>query len=89
MAKNISISEHYRITDIRQQWEELESQRGEYNLPYINYSFYQTYQWNLFLYKYTRTNILKRLTSKFCYILVMSDNTPFAILPMIITRSSK
>lgn len=89
MAKNISISEHYRITDIKQQWEELESQRGENNLPYINYSFYQTFQWNLFLYEYTRISILKRLTSKFCYILVMSDNTPFAILPMIVTRSSK
>ncbi|MCD8236768.1 MAG: GNAT family N-acetyltransferase [Prevotellaceae bacterium] len=94
MAKNISISEHHRITDIRLQWEELDRMsekntgEGGNSLPYVCYSFYQTYQWNVFLYEYIRRSVRTRLTSKFCYILMMSDNRPFAILPMIITRSS-
>ena len=50
---------------------------------YINYTYYQTYEWNNFLFHHS-TDGLGKMTTAMRYDLVMVDDKPFAV-----TRSSK
>lgn len=88
MKENVSFSVHHNITGVRRQWEELDRKAEETGAPYVCYSFYQTYRWNEFLYNHINSTPLKCLTCRFDYVVMMSGGHPFAILPMVITRSS-
>ena len=88
MQKVITFSRHKNIKDIKEQWIELDKKAEELNCKYINYSYYQTYEWNEFLFKHIKRGIGFITTSLF-YDLAMMDGKPFAIIPVSVTRMSK
>ncbi|MCM1313223.1 MAG: GNAT family N-acetyltransferase [Bacteroides sp.] len=85
---HFAFAEYSRIADLEQQWEQLDRIGESQDMPYVSYSFYQTYIWHKFLYDYIHNNPLRQLTVKFSYVLMTYDGLPFAIIPLYITRSS-
>lgn len=88
MNNNISISQHSNIQNIKEQWLMLDKIAENQTSAYINYTYYQTYEWNNFLAHHS-TDGLGKMTTAMRYDLVMVDDKPFAIIPFAVTRSSK
>lgn len=88
MNNNISISQHSNIQNIKEQWLKLDKIAENQTSAYINYTYYQTYEWNNFL-SHHSTDGLGKMTTAMRYDLVMVDDKPFAIIPFAVTRSSK
>lgn len=87
MDKTISFSCFNRIYDIKQQWIELDGKAESTDCRYIEYTYYQTYEWNEFLYR-CLTGGLHAATTSMRYHLVKLDGKPFAIIPTVVTRMS-
>lgn len=88
MADNITFHQYNNLHDIEDSWRSLDQQAERLSLGYIHYTYYQTYEWNEFLYHHTLSG-LGALTTAMRYDLVRVGGRPFAILPMAVTRSSK
>ena len=88
MADNITFHQYNNLHDIEDSWRSLDQQAERLSLGYIHYTYYQTYEWNEFLYHHTLRG-LGALTTAMRYDLVRVGGRPFAILPMAVTRSSK
>lgn len=88
MADNITFHQYNNLHDIEDSWRSLDQQAERLSLGYIQYTYYQTYEWNEFLYHHTLRG-LGALTTAMRYDLVRVGGRPFAILPMAVTRSSK
>lgn len=88
MTDNITFRQYSNIHDIEDSWRSLDHQAARLSLGYIHYTYYQTYEWNEFLYHHTLRG-LGVLTTTMRYDLVQVGGRPFAILPMAVTRSSK
>jgi len=88
MADNITFHQYNNLHDIEDSWRSLDQQTERLSLGYIHYTYYQTYEWNEFLYHHTLRG-LGALTTAMRYDLVRVGGRPFAILPMAVTRSSK
>lgn len=88
MSKKIHISSHSNIESIKPQWLILDKAAENISADYINYTYYQTYEWNNFLFHHS-TDGFGKLTTAMRYDLIMVDDKPFAIIPFAITRSSK
>lgn len=88
MNKKLSFCSYRNIHDIKQYWIELDRKAIEIDCRYICYTYYQTYEWNEFLYNYISKG-LNTLTATINYDLVLLDDKPFAIIPMVVTRLSK
>ena len=82
-----TIQEYEDIRTIRQQWLSLDSIAGERQLPYVCYTYYQTYEWNEFLYDMILRG-MGRCKERMLYAVVSKGGAAVAILPMVITRSS-
>lgn len=80
MNNNISISQHSNIQNIKEQWLMLDKIAEKQTSAYINYTYYQTYEWNNFL-SHHSTDGLGKMTTAMRYDLVMVDDKPFAIIP--------
>lgn len=87
MADNITFHQYNNLHDIEDSWRSLDQQAERLSLGYIHYTYYQTYEWNEFLYHHTLRG-LGALTTAMRYDLVRVGGRPFAILPMAVTRSS-
>ncbi len=85
---NISFRCCKSIYDVKQQWFELDRKAQELNTKYIDYTYYQTYEWNEFLFRHI-TSGFGKLTTEMSYDLVLLNGKPFAVIPMAITRMSK
>ena len=88
MADNITFHQYNNLHDIEDSWRSLDQQAERLSLGYIHYTYYQTYEWNEFLYHHPLRG-LGALTTAMRYDLVRVGGRPFAILPMAVTRSSK
>ena len=88
MADNITFHQYNNLHDIEDSWRSLDQQAERLSLGYIHYTYYQTYEWNEFLYHHTLRG-LGALTTAMRYDLTRVGGRPFAILPMAVTRSSK
>lgn len=88
MKNNISISQHSKIESIKNQWLVLDKIAENKTSAYINYTYYQTYEWNYFIAHHS-TDGLGILTTIMRYDLITVDGKPFAIIPFAVTRSSK
>lgn len=88
MADNITFHQYNNLHDIEDSWRSLDQQAERLSLGYIHYTYYQTYEWNEFLYHHSLSG-LGALTTAMRYDLVRVGGRPFAILPMAVTRSSK
>lgn len=88
MADNITFHQYNNLHDIEDSWRSLDQQAERLSLGYTHYTYYQTYEWNEFLYHHTLRG-LGALTTAMRYDLVRVGGRPFAILPMAVTRSSK
>lgn len=87
MADNITFHQYNNLHDIEDSWRSLDQQAERLSLGYIHYTYYQTYEWNEFLYHHTLRG-LGALTTAMRYDLIRVGGRPFAILPMAVTRSS-
>ena len=87
MANEVFFSRHACIRDIKRQWKLLDAAAENNGVGYINYTYYQTYEWNEFLYDHI-TRGLGGLTTAMCYDLVTVDSEPFAVIPLAVTRLS-
>ncbi|MCM1348118.1 MAG: GNAT family N-acetyltransferase [Firmicutes bacterium] len=90
---SITIELRHSIEEVRRTWTELDSiaekriANGE--IDYIQYSFYQTFGWNLFVTLNHNNGLLSRLVDKRQdYIVVFRDGNPFAIIPLLVSRLS-
>lgn len=88
MENNISFCQYSNIHDIEPLWLALDQKAEAQTLGYIHYTFYQTYEWNRFLYHHLMRG-LGALSSAMRYDVATVDGEPFAILPMVVTRSSR
>ena len=88
MANNIFFERYTNIRDIKKQWLQLDKVADSINDEYIKYTYYQTYEWNEFLYDHL-TKGLSGLTTTMCYDLVTVSGKPFGIIPLTVTRLSK
>lgn len=84
----LSFSSHNDISEIRTEWTELDRKAEENGGRYVEYTYYQTYEWNEFLFRHT-TKGIGRITTAMRYHLVRLDGRPFAIIPTLVTRLSK
>ena len=50
MADNITFHQYNNLHDIEDSWRSLDQQAERLSLGYIHYTYYQTYEWNEFLY---------------------------------------
>lgn len=88
MERKIVVKIYKDIQKIKEQWEELDQlasakiQAGD--LPYVNYSFYQTYPWNCFLSK-TYNGIFYHTV----FLIAEEEGEPLMILPLILDRFNK
>lgn len=53
MADNITFHQYNNLHDIEDSWRSLDQQAERLSLGYIHYTYYQTYEWNEFLYHHT------------------------------------
>lgn len=85
----ISFSIHNDISDISDIWKNLDASASALinngNLRYIEYSFYQTFRWNNFLYEIYHGSIRKKIE----YIVVNQNQQIIGILPMITDNRRK
>lgn len=88
MANNIFFERYTNIRDIKKQWLQLDKVADSINDEYIKYTYYQSYEWNEFLYDHL-TKGLSGLTTTMCYDLVTVSGKPFGIIPLTVTRLSK
>lgn len=79
MADNITFHQYNNLHDIEDSWRSLDQQAERLSLGYIHYTYYQTYEWNEFLYHHTLSG-LGALTTAMRYDLVRVGGRPFAIL---------
>ena len=84
----LSFSSHNDINEIRTEWTELDRKAEEDGVRYVEYTYYQTYEWNEFLFRHT-TRGFGKFASAMRYHLVRLDGRPFAIIPTLVTRLSK
>ena len=88
MERKIVVKIYKDVQKIKEQWEELDQlasakiQAGD--LPYVNYSFYQTYPWNCFLSK-TYNGIFYHTV----FLMAEEEGEPLMILPLILDRFNK
>lgn len=82
-----TIQEYKDIREIRQQWLALDLKAEEMEMPYVCYSYYQTYEWNEFLYDMIHRG-MGRWMERMLYAVVCRGDAVVAILPMVTTRSS-
>lgn len=84
----LSFSSHNDINEIKTEWTELDRKAEENGVRYVEYTYYQTYEWNEFLFHHT-TRGFGKFASAMRYHLVRLDGRPFAIIPTLVTRLSK
>lgn len=84
----LSFSSHNDINEIKTEWTELDRKAEENGVRYVEYTYYQTYEWNEFLFRHT-TRGFGKFASAMRYHLVRLDGRPFAIIPTLVTRLSK
>lgn len=84
----LSFSSHNDINEIKTEWTELDRKAEENGVRYVEYTYYQTYEWNEFLFRHT-TRGFGKFASAMHYHLVRLDGRPFAIIPTLVTRLSK
>lgn len=75
MADNITFHQYNNLHDIEDSWRSLDQQAERLSLGYIHYTYYQTYEWNEFLYHHTLRG-LGALTTAMRYDLVASEVVP-------------
>lgn len=73
MKNNISISQHSKIESIKNQWLVLDKIAENKTSAYINYTYYQTYEWNYFIAHHS-TDGLGILTTIMRYDLITVDH---------------
>lgn len=75
MADNITFHQYNNLHDIEDSWRSLDQQAERLSLGYIHYTYYQTYEWNEFLYHHTLSG-LGALTTAMRYDLVRVGGRP-------------
>lgn len=88
MLQRLSFSSYCNIKDIKKEWIELDKKAEELNVRYAEYTYYQTYEWNEFLFRHIRRGF-GRLATTLRYHLITFDGRPFAVIPTQVTRMSK
>lgn len=88
MLQKISFNCYSNIKDIKEEWTELDKKAEELKIRYAEYTYYQTYEWNEFLFRHIKKGFGK-LTTAMRYYLIKIDGKPFSIIPTQVTRISK
>lgn len=88
MLQRLSFSSYCNIKDIKKEWIELDKKAEELDVRYAEYTYYQTYEWNEFIFRHI-TRGLGMMTTAMRYHLIKYNGKPFAIIPTQVTRFSK
>lgn len=83
----LCFEQHSRIQDLEALWHQLDQTAQQQQQGYIHYTYYQTYTWNAFIYHQVMSG-LSGCTSTMRFHLALLDGQPFAIIGLVITRSS-